>query len=127
MPEPLTYPDGLAEALGAAAWRSWQHDVVDAVIKSETTVEPNLDRAGRAALDALVAATGGSAHVVRFHADGYTLQHPITERLDGTLFDCRLDQLIQQLPAAPALGDFEVHAVDGQLVVGARHGAAEPT
>lgn len=120
-----TYPDELTAAIGSALVAAAERHEVDAIIAAVTRESQSL--LGAAALDALVAATGGAAHVVRFHADRYTLQHPITERLDGTLFDCRLDQLIQQLPAAPAIGDFEVHAVDGQLVVGASKGTGELT
>lgn len=29
-------------------------------------------------------------HLIEFRNDGWTVQHPITERIDGSLFDCDL-------------------------------------
>lgn len=29
-------------------------------------------------------------HFIKFNADGWTIQHPIRERLEGTLFECYL-------------------------------------
>lgn len=116
-----TYPEKLVATVG---------DAVLEAIEMSAMSDPFIavrELVGVGVLHALVAATGGTKHVVRFERDRYTLQHPITERLDGSLFDCRLDQLIQQLPAAPAVGDFDVHAVDGQLVVGAPARTAEPS
>lgn len=28
-------------------------------------------------------------HLIEFRNDGWTVQHPVIERIDGTLFDCR--------------------------------------
>lgn len=30
-------------------------------------------------------------HLIEFRNDGWTVQHPISERIDGTLFDCEFN------------------------------------
>lgn len=43
------------------------------------------ERARHAQLDAMLAETH---HVIQFTDNGWTITHPLTERLDGSLFDC---------------------------------------
>jgi len=40
--------------------------------------------------EAIIEAFGGSEHTVKVTETGWTLQHPITERLEDTLFECTL-------------------------------------
>lgn len=51
-------------------------------------------------------------HAVEFRDDGWTVQHPLHERLDGTLFDCRVG--FGHLAEPPELGRFWIEA-DGSL------------
>ena len=47
------------------------------------------------AVDALIAASGGHDHIVHVRNRVWTVQHPITERFHGDLFECRYIDLIQ--------------------------------
>lgn len=40
-------------------------------------------------------------HVVTFDDKGFAIQHPLRERLDGELFDCRLHQDLRDLAGPP--------------------------
>lgn len=35
-------------------------------------------------------------HVIRFDADGWVIQHPLIDRLTGTLFDCELNEVAHE-------------------------------
>lgn len=54
--------------------------------------------------DAIITHTGGSEHIV--HSEGakghWTMQHPITERFHGDLFECPMVDRAQQLAAQGA-------------------------
>lgn len=103
-----TYPPELIDALA---------DVIldNVTLGREETVDERRQRVATAALNHIVGYTGGAGHLVEYRTDGYTLQHPLTERLDGTLFDCDLDQHIQALDGPPALGFHYVFLHEGQL------------
>lgn len=103
-----TYPDTLIDALA---------DSIDRARRAHRfeSVEGRRTQVAIAVLDTIVGYTGGTGHIVNYRPDGYTLQHPLTERLDGTLFDCDLDQHIQALDGPPALGYHYVFLHEGQL------------
>lgn len=44
--------------------------------------------------------------VVEFTEDGWTVLHPLKERLGGGLLSCRVHELCGQLPGPPALGKY---------------------
>lgn len=46
------------------------------------------DDAAAVAIAALIDLTGGPDHIVQANGETFTLQHPLTERLTGDLFDC---------------------------------------
>ena len=50
--------------------------------------------AAAVAIAVLVDMTGGHDHIVRSDGDTFTLQHPLAERLTGSLFDCDIHQHI---------------------------------
>jgi hypothetical protein len=53
-------------------------------------------------------------HVVTFTEDGFTIRHPLRERLDGQLEDCDLHRWCLNLPGPPvALGQYRVPLEDG--------------
>lgn len=87
-----SYPADLIQKVSAAI--DEQHEEAD--------YRPIYDEAGVivtssaavAALDAVVEATGGSDHIAVFGLDDFTLQHPITERFDGSLFDCEVHRIL---------------------------------
>lgn len=41
-------------------------------------------------------------HIVEFGADGFSVQHPLAERLDGDLFTCTLHEQLGALDGPPA-------------------------
>jgi hypothetical protein len=43
---------------------------------------------------AIIDASGGEHHIVQVHGYSWELQHPITERFEGTLFGCRYTTLV---------------------------------
>lgn len=45
--------------------------------------------------NAVIDALGGVHHIMKITRDGWMLQHPITERLEGTLFDCTLPGVVK--------------------------------
>ncbi|WP_417510625.1 DUF6085 family protein [Microbacterium sp.] len=48
------------------------------------------DDAAAVAIAALIDLTGGPDHIVQADGDAFMLQHPLTERLTGDLFDCEI-------------------------------------
>lgn len=66
--------DQIREALRGYS-ESFQHDAL-AVVRA-------LRRAGLEVVDVT-----DDRHEIEFRADGWTIAHPIRERLDGSLFDC---------------------------------------
>ncbi|MHC3474662.1 DUF6085 family protein [Streptomyces sp. 7R007] len=53
-------------------------------------------------------------HVVQFDDDGFTVRHPLRERLDDALMRCDLHRHCASLPGPPAaLGRYRAVAVDG--------------
>lgn len=69
--------------------------------RGETNSAPG-DEASKAMFEAgwnaLIEVCGGTEHYVRLTEYGdWTLQHPITERLQGALFDCKFPQLIEPI------------------------------
>jgi len=80
----------------------------DDVVGDETVISALTGTIAHRALDALVAATGGPDHVVRVDEDGHvTVQHPLGERLDGSLFECGvLSEVLRWDPLPP--GDYRV-------------------
>lgn len=40
-------------------------------------------------------------HIVQFDTDGFTVRHPLRERLDDELMQCRLHQFCASLPGPP--------------------------
>lgn len=64
---------------------------------------------------------GPSEHVVKFTKDGWTMQHPLSERLDGSLFDCPWNDRLIALNGPPeGLGMYEVQWDDGHQVTFSR-------
>jgi len=51
-------------------------------------------------LDALEYLTGGPDHYVRIREDDWIVQHPMSERLEGTLFDCPVANVMLNVDAA---------------------------
>jgi len=51
-------------------------------------------------------------HVVDFQADGYTVQHPLRERILGHLFDCPLFEQLSSIPNMRWQGKFRVTTGD---------------
>jgi hypothetical protein len=41
-------------------------------------------------------------HIVVVGEEGFSIQHPLRERLDGELFDCGLHEHMRSLPGPPA-------------------------
>lgn len=78
------------------------------VVGDESIISALTATIAHRALDALVEATGGPDHVLRVDEDGHvTVQHPLAERLDGSLFDCAvLGQVLRWDPLPP--GDYRV-------------------
>lgn len=53
------------------------------------------------AVDELLAAAE-TEHIATIHEDGFTVEHPLRERLDGALHDCELHQELQAAGGPPA-------------------------
>lgn len=55
-------------------------------------------------------------HIVVFDEKGFTVQHPLRERLAGELFDCPLHEYCRRFDGPPVVaGRYRAHAVaDGQ-------------
>lgn len=52
-------------------------------------MDPKIAQGFKAGWAAVIEACGGTDHLLEIKPSGdWTVQHPITERLDGTLFDC---------------------------------------
>lgn len=104
------YPPALVQAIAEA---------IGGVVVQDLEAELSTEEARRveavAVLDALADATGGDVHTVRFFVHDFTLQHPITERLNGSLFECRMHALLAALNGPPALGDHRVWIDRGAL------------
>ncbi len=89
---------------------------VEVMVKAMRGV-PTLTASALAALDALLAAqtdTGplvwellddGGEHIAKFRDGSWTLQHPLHERLSGSLFDCNFTAAMEELDGPPADGD----------------------
>lgn len=56
-------------------------------------------------------------HIVRFDEQGFSMQHPLRERLDGALLDCTLHARLRAEPEMPVPepGVYRVVEVDGAL------------
>jgi len=76
------------------------HDLFGGSPKHDT-VDPMF----QAGWNAVIEACGGTDHYVRVTDSGWTLQHPITERLEGRLFDCTMQQLVH---IAASSGDLPI-------------------
>ncbi|MFF2274191.1 DUF6085 family protein [Agromyces sp. NPDC058136] len=69
-----------------------------------------------AALNGVVEATGGPDHIVRSYDDGtFTLQHPVTERLAGTLFDCAVHRELTITGGPTNPGTYRITRADGDF------------
>lgn len=62
-----------------------------------------------------------TGHVVRFRTDGFTVRHPLWERLGKELFDCVLHQVCASLERPPnnQPGTYRARLEDGALVLSA--------
>lgn len=49
---------------------------------------------------------GETAHIVVLEDKGFTIRHPLNERLDGGLFDCHIRQELQAMGGPPAKPGF---------------------
>lgn len=111
----MTYPDHIIDAVAGATACTWmmpdQEHPNGRLCQRAGSCRDEAERV----LDALVEVTGGPEHIARFTATDFTLQHPLTERLDGTLFDCPVHAVIANLMRPPAIGDFTVTLVGGEL------------
>lgn len=58
-------------------------------------------------------ALGDARHAVEFREDGWTMMHPLSERLNGTLFDCSVD--VSHIEEPAVLGRYWLQE-DGTLV-----------
>lgn len=47
-------------------------------------------------------------HIIRFRKRDFAIQHPLSEREEGFLFECKLHQYLYSLPASPVevVGDY---------------------
>jgi hypothetical protein len=69
--------------------------------------------AAAVAIAVLVDVAGGYDHIVRAEHDGFTLQHPLAERLTDGLFDCEIHSHIAAgEPLEP--GRYKVVAADSE-------------
>lgn len=62
---------------------------------------------------------GETGHVVRFGSDGFTVRHPLKERLSKELFDCMLHRACADLDQPPnnRPGTYRARLEEGILVV----------
>lgn len=60
-------------------------------------------------------------HIAHCHEEAFTIQHPLKERLDGTLFDCKLHQSMRDELGPPG-GREGVYRVSLNTVSGDRYG-----
>lgn len=58
-------------------------------------------------------------HIVRFQGSGFTVRHPLRERLGDALMECDLHLLLVALPGPPdgSPGRFTAREENGQLVL----------
>lgn len=57
---------------------------------------------------------GEIEHLVTFTADGWTIRHPLRERLDDQLVTCPLNDVCRDLPGPPPqLGTYRATPTDG--------------
>ena len=47
---------------------------------------------------AILDSTGGPHHIVNVKGYAWTMQHPISERFEGTLFNCPMTTLVAEAP-----------------------------
>ena len=91
--------------MNTQAKREYPERILDAVALAIDAVIEEWDLI--AVLDALVDATGGPDHIAKIDGRRFNLQHPITERFDGSVLDCRIHQMLTDIrPWGP--GTFRV-------------------
>lgn len=56
---------------------------------------------------AVILADPQTEHVVEFTAQGFTIRHPLRERLDDALFDCNLTDEVAGVNYPPTLGRYQ--------------------
>ena len=100
-----TTPDGQDTAMGHPARTDTPlslRAVIDDALATSPTDHIVTVNAAHELIDhlerALIDASGGEHHLVRITGYAWTLQHPITERFTGTLFDCPYASLVEQAP-----------------------------
>lgn len=67
--------------------------------------------AAAVAIAALIDLTGGPHHIIWSDGDTFTMQHPLTERLTGDLFDCTVHQKVAAGAPLPK-GTYQVIATE---------------
>lgn len=72
------------------AWEAWSTRLTDLSRPTLTYYE-----AFGAGWQAVIDATGGTEHLVEVTGKGWTIQHPITDRLEGDLFSCQFNDLVR--------------------------------
>lgn len=76
------------------------------------TMDEMADHIERAILDA----AGGPTHRVQIKGAAWTIQHPIHERFEGTLFGCKFADWVADDPGIRADGQYRVTLrEDGRL------------
>lgn len=70
------------------AMRSSIEGVLIPILGASATTTQLARTAAGAALGSLIDVTGGPDHIMKVQGDTFTLQHPLAERLDASLFDC---------------------------------------
>ncbi|MCI2958219.1 DUF6085 family protein [Agromyces atrinae] len=70
-----------------------------------------------AALDSLCA-IDGPEHIARFTANDFTIQHPLAERLNGSLMDCEFHAMCAAQSGPPGIGLYRItrNPVDGSPI-----------
>ena len=81
------------------AWQAW----VPRLTQVGKPV-PTYWEAFKAGWDAVIEATGGTDHIVEVTGRTWTLQHPITDRLEGQLFSCPFNDLVSVAAEQGAFG-----------------------
>lgn len=113
----MSYPDHIIDAV-AGARRCLAAPAEPEHPRGELCSGPRGCReAAVAQLDALVDATGGHHHLAEFDRVGFTLQHPLTERLAGGLFDCPVHAALTSIPRSPGVGSFVITLDGGHLTI----------
>lgn len=104
------YPETIIDAVAGAQRCSWAIAELDHPKGHLCRIEHACRDKAIRVIDALVEATGGAEHIARFTDDSFILQHPITERLAGTLFDCEFTAMLaaQDNPPNGETGTFRI-------------------